>query len=93
MTKKEFIENVASLVIAENEYRGNAFLLQIRNIFKTDILRLIFSMVAQWLQISISQWNKRSTGNTGSCVPCRAHVSLTLTDDSPVSYLQNVLLT
>ena len=23
MTKKEFIENVASLVIAENEYRGN----------------------------------------------------------------------
>lgn len=31
----------------ENEYRGNAFLLQIRNIFKTDILRLIFSMVAQ----------------------------------------------
>ena len=31
----------------ENKYRGNAFLLQIRNIFKTDILRLIFSMVAQ----------------------------------------------
>lgn len=49
-------------VDTENEYKRNAFLLQIRNIFKTDILRLIFSIVCSVitdLNLTVEQEKQR----------------------------------
>ena len=78
----------------ENEYRGNAFLLQIRNIFKTDILRLIFfngcSVIID-LNFTVEQEKQRK--HWFVCALRSTLVSLTCTDDNPVSFLQNVLLT
>lgn len=78
----------------ESKYKENAFLLQIRNKFKTDLLRLIFSVVASMitdLNFTVEQKTQRQHWFLFAVQGALA--LLAFTDRCPFSYLQHFLLT